>query len=121
MTQADERDPGAREADRRAIIEAKIGALATWAIFGFMLMMFISTCTGCAGTTFRLPDRDHPNCAIAWEERPVCIDDSSCAEAFLCAKRGSAIGRSTYIDCCDPWRNRGLYPDTSFCRDLQSE
>ena len=41
MTQADERDPGEREADRSAIIEAKIGALAMWAIFGFMLMMFI--------------------------------------------------------------------------------
>ena len=121
MSQAGERDSSKRVAVRKAKIEARIGELATWAIFSFLLMMFIATCTGCSGMTFRLPDRDHPNCAIGWEQRPVCIDSSDCAESFLCAKRGTSVGRCTYIDCCDPWRNRGLYPDSSFCEDLQSE
>jgi len=113
----DHKDPDVLNAE----FEAIIGSIAVWAIFGFFLIMFIATCCGCAGTTFRLPDRNHPNCEITWEERPVCIQDSDCAEAFLCAKRGTSVGRCTYIDCCEPWRNRGLYPDSSFCKDFQNE
>ena len=73
--------------------------------------------TGC-GLKYRLPDRNHPSCQVPYSQRPTCLEDSDCAQNFLCAYRGgfsSIEGRCTYIDCCDPWRNRRLEGGRSFC------
>ena len=58
---------------------------------------------GCA--SWRLPNRAHPNCKIPWENRKTCISDRNCGPDEICAHRGQAIGKCTYIDCCDPWRS----------------
>ena len=96
---------------REAII-AKLGVLA---IIMFFIFIAIAMISGCAGINIRLPDRDHPSCKIPWEQRPTCIDGVGCAEGFLCAKRGSSIGRCTYLDCCEPWRNGRLNSGDDFC------
>ena len=82
------------------IIRATI-ILATLIFLG----VYIASLEGCAGMS--LPNRDHPNCKIKWSDRPVCIDASDCSDEFRCAFRGNNIGRCTYVDCCNPWRNRG--------------
>ena len=52
----------------------------------------------------RLPDRGHPACKVPWQQRDRCLSDVDCKTGYLCAKRGQMIGRCTYLDCCDPWR-----------------
>jgi len=80
---------------------------------GLLFILLFSMALGCGH--MRLPDRDHPACTIPYSQRPVCITDSECATGFLCAKRGWDIGRCTYQDCCEPWRNRRLEGGGSFC------
>ncbi len=96
----------------REAILAKLGIMAIMMFFIFIAIAMIS---GCAGINIRLPDRDHPNCKIPWEQRRVCISGADCVEGFECAKRGSSIGRCTYLDCCDPWRNGRLNMGDDFC------
>jgi len=96
----------------REAILAKLGVLAIMMFFIFIAIAMIS---GCAGINIRLPDRDHPNCKIPWEQRPTCISGADCVDGFECAKRGTSIGRCTYLDCCDPWRNRRLNMGGDFC------
>jgi hypothetical protein len=80
---------------------------------GLALILLMSQLVACGHV--KLPDRNHPSCNIPHTQRPICISDSDCASNFLCAKRGSAIGRCTYIECCEPWRNRRLEGGESFC------
>jgi len=94
-----------------------IAHLAKFAIMLFFIGISIAMLTGC-GLKYRLPDRSHPSCQVPYSQRPTCLEDSDCAQNFLCAYRGgfsSIEGRCTYIDCCDPWRNRRLEGGRSFC------
>jgi hypothetical protein len=82
-------------------------SLAMAVLFSFLL--------ACAG--IRLPNRDHPNCAVPYSQRPLCVSTADCSMGFQCAYRGHALGRCTYEDCCDPWRNRRLERGDTFCND----
>jgi hypothetical protein len=107
------------ECDRRCqlVQHLKLEVICAKLVFlfclGIVLLLLLSQIVGCGHV--RLPNRDHPNCNIPHTQRPVCISNADCAQDFLCAKRGSEIGRCTYIDCCDPWRNRRLEKGDSFC------
>ena len=61
--------------------------------------------TACAH--FSLPNRNHQLCNIPWDKRDPCLTDSDCdgLPMHICAHRGQVIGKCTYIECCDPWRN----------------
>lgn len=99
-----------------AVLEAKIGELAMWAILGFIIMMFVTSMFGCA--TWRLPDRT--KCVTPWEERKDCISNKECGYDQLCAKRGFAIGKCTLIDCCDPWRGQpGIKSGYDWCTQVE--
>ena len=79
--------------------------LAMAVLFSFLL--------GCAG--MRLPNRDHPACTIPYSQRPVCLTNANCSMGYLCSFRSGPLGRCTYEDCCNPWRNRRLERGDSFC------
>jgi hypothetical protein len=101
-------------------LEMLIATLSMYAIIGFFIMIAIFLMTGCAH--IGLPDRDHPNCSIPWEQRTTCLSGADCGEEYRCAKRGNPVGRCTYIDCCDPWRNGPrLMSGHDWCRDLKFE
>ena len=101
-----------KELDTPAYLEARLGALAMWAILGFIVMMFITSMFGCA--TWRLPDRT--KCVTPWEERKDCISNAECGWDEECAKRGFAIGKCTLLDCCDPWRGQpGIRSGYDWC------
>jgi len=70
----------------------------------------------------RLPDRDHPLCEKPWEKRTTCVSDAGCPDGFVCAHRGQAIGRCTYIDCCSPWRSGPkLHSGADWCEHYYEE
>jgi len=114
---------GKREVDMKNISEKRpshqlVGPVTLIVTFFIFLMIAILSMTGCATLSFRLPDRNHPACQVPYSQRPTCISDSDCAQSYLCAFRSgftSVEGRCTYIDCCDPWRNRRLEGGRSFC------
>jgi len=78
--------------------------------FIIILCLFVS-----CGIRFSLPDRNHPNCKIPWDQRKPCLDSSDCAPEHECAHRGFSVGRCTYFDCCEPWRNRRLERGKNWC------
>ncbi len=84
-------------------------------LISLAMAVFFSFILGCAG--IRLPNRDHPNCAIPYSQRPACLTNSDCSVGYLCARRGAPLGRCTYEDCCNPWRNRRLERGDDFCND----
>ncbi len=114
---------GKREVDMKNISEKRpshllVGPVTLAITFLVFLMIAILAMSGCAGINIRLPDRSHPACQVPYSQRPGCISDSDCAQNYLCAFRSgfnSVEGRCTYIDCCDPWRNRRLEGGRSFC------
>jgi len=65
-------------------------------IFTFIL---IASCAH-----WSLPNR--ALCVTPWEQRKDCISNANCTPEERCAKRGSAIGKCTLVDCCEPWRGR---------------
>ena len=81
--------------------------------------IFIIVLAGCAHIS--LPDRDHPLCEIPWEQRTDCISDAGCPDYFVCARRGQAVGRCTYIACCEPWRSGPRLLGESWCEHNYEE
>ena len=114
---------GKREVDPKELQEKKpphmlVGPVTLAITIFVFILIAILTITGCASIKFSLPDRDHPACQVPYSQRPTCLSDTDCAQNYLCAFRGgftSVEGRCTYIDCCDPWRNRRLEGGRTFC------
>ena len=101
-------------------LEMLIATLSMLAIMAFFVMIAIVMMSGCSHINFRLPDRNHPNCSIPWDQRPTCISSADCGLDYECAKRGSVIGKCTYIDCCEPWRHGPkLLNGASWCADVK--
>jgi hypothetical protein len=113
---------GKRKVDIKNIVEkgsfhqlvGPVTLIVTLAMFLLIAILVMSGCT----LSFRFPDKNHPACQVPYAKRPACYSHSDCAQDYLCAFRGdfySIEGRCTYIDCCDPWRNRRLEGGRSFC------
>ena len=90
-----------------------------FAILGFIIGVIFTSMSNCA--SWRLPDRSHPHCSVPWESRIVCLDNSVCTTDHVCARSGQAVGRCTYIDCCDPWRSGPKLLGTDWCTHTEVE
>ena len=108
------------ELTKKQRLEMIIATAAIYAIIAFFVMIAVTLISSCGH--IRLPDRDHPNCSIPWNQRPTCTSPADCDLDYECARRGSVIGRCTYIDCCNPWRHGPkLLDGSSWCKDIKFE
>ncbi len=104
--------------NKRLNIEMLIAKVSIFAIIMFFLMIAMALVFSCGH--IRLPNRNHPNCSIPWNERPNCLTSRDCALDFECAHRGGAVGKCTYIDCCQPWRHGPrILNEADWCTDIK--
>ena len=105
---------------KKVDLEMIIGTISMAAIALFFCMIIIAMISSCSNIRFRLPDRDHPLCKVPWNSRIDCLDDSDCPQNHVCAHRGRAIGKCTYIDCCEPWRHGPRFLSTAdWCTHIE--